>query len=250
MQSATTASGRARLPSRNRTAKTCLPLLARFVRALYKRWIRACFRISNRNNTAFKIPRNTMKTHAEPNPNRNTAAVLRSPKDRYDWPTVATESQKGQRHVGATKAGANYNPLITNRTGSASGRKRLLYPVRAPQLAPRSQMTLPQSAGNAFARRRRFPRHPGAASGQSDSMLHCYIGVPVASSHSSLATSHCIFNRQPRRLEIIASHTKQTPAHQINRQLSATSPHDLSANPPHRLRHGFLTGTQLHSEIG
>ncbi len=54
---------------------------------------------------------------------------------------------------------------------------------------------------------------------------------PPRSSHSpilsafcegSLITSHCIFNRQPKGLEIIVTRTKQTPATQINRQLSGT----------------------------
>jgi hypothetical protein len=38
----------------------------------------------------------------------------------------------------------------------------------------------------------------------------------------SLAASHCLFNRQPRRLEIAVTPTNETPATQINRQLSGT----------------------------
>ena len=38
----------------------------------------------------------------------------------------------------------------------------------------------------------------------------------------ALAASHCLFNRQPRRLEITVTHTNETAATQINRQLSGT----------------------------
>jgi hypothetical protein len=69
-------------------------------------------------------------------------------------------------------------------------------------------------------------------------------------SQCHLAKNHAKINRQPRRLEIILSHTKQTPAHQIHRQLSSISARGFSTTPPHRLRHEFLTGTRLHSEIG
>ena len=51
-------------------------------------------------------------------------------------------------------------------------------------------------------------------------MLHPRSAVTCHSAHD---TSHCKFNRQPRRLEFAISRTKQTPAPQINRQLSATS---------------------------
>lgn len=90
----------------------------------------------------------------------------------------------------------------------------------------------PQLIASAFACATVSNPPPGGAIRTIHSMLHCYIRVPVASSHSSLvyperrsrrATSHCIFNRQPRRLEIIVSHTKQRPARQNNRQVSATS---------------------------
>ncbi len=42
-------------------------------------------------------------------------------------------------------------------------------------------------------------------------MSHCYIHLKTAK-----------INRKPRRLEIVVSHTKQTPATQINRHLSCT----------------------------
>jgi hypothetical protein len=51
----------------------------------------------------------------------------------------------------------------------------------------------------------------------------CSIEAPASTPHSSRVTSHAKFNRQPRRLEFTLSHTKQTPAPQINRQQIATS---------------------------
>src|SRR5579863_3394364 len=52
----------------------------------------------------------------------------------------------------------------------------------------------------------------------------CYIEASASTRHSSLLTSHAKFNRKPRGLEFTLFHTKQTPAPQFNRQLSATSP--------------------------
>jgi hypothetical protein len=56
----------------------------------------------------------------------------------------------------------------------------------------------------------------------------CYISAPASTRHSSRVTSPAKFNRQPRRLEFTVSRTKQTPAPQFNRQLSATSPKSLN----------------------
>ena len=61
-----------------------------------------------------------------------------------------------------------------------------------------------------------------AATASYNSMLHCYKPASLFSSHSPLITSHCLFNRQPRRLETTVTLTKETPATQINRQLSGT----------------------------
>ncbi len=63
---------------------------------------------------------------------------------------------------------------------------------------------------------RAFPRRPAAPAVQCNWMSHCYI-------HISSITNHPKINRQPGRLETIVSHTKQTPATQINRQQIATS---------------------------
>jgi hypothetical protein len=142
-------------------------------------------RLSNRNNTSFKILANSMKTNANRISNRNKNASDRS-STRSAAPITAPKSSC-----------TNHGSQITN------------HEFRILRYTLLRQMS------------------------------QCYI-----------AKNHAKINRQPRRLEIILSHTKQTPAHQINRQLSATSPHGLSATPPHRLRHGFLTGTRLHSEIG
>lgn len=51
-------------------------------------------------------------------------------------------------------------------------------------------------------------------------MLHGYKSALLFSSHSSLTTRHCLFNRPPRRLEITVTHINETPATPINRQLS------------------------------
>ena len=63
------------------------------------------------------------------------------------------------------------------------------------------------------------------------SELQCYIPAPAVTCHSSLITRHRKFNRQPRRLESVVSHTKQTPAPQINRQQMRTLHPALSAGP-------------------
>ena len=82
----------------------------------------------------------------------------------------------------------------------------------------------------------RAPRHPAAPNPHVTSQLQCYIPAPAvtrlprarfAKGHSftqsafcegSLITRHCKSNRQPARLEIAISPTKQTPAPRFNRQ--------------------------------
>jgi len=54
------------------------------------------------------------------------------------------------------------------------------------------------------------------------STLHCYIRGLIVTTRQSPLTTHAEFNRQPRRLEIAVTHTNETPATQINRQLSGT----------------------------
>jgi hypothetical protein len=63
---------------------------------------------------------------------------------------------------------------------------------------------------------RAFPRRTAAPAAQCNRMSRCYI-------HVSRITNHPKTNRQPGRLESIVTHTKQTPATQINRQEIATS---------------------------
>lgn len=128
---------------RNRVVTTSTQMPTKFGAASSKRQTLTWYRVSNRNNTAFKIPGNFMKLNAGPNSNRNSIAVF------------------------------------------------------------------------------------------------CSLRPPQFSRHSSPATSHCIFNRRPARLEIIVTYTRQTPTHPINRQLSATSAHRLlpsnSASPAPRI---------------
>ena len=83
---------------------------------------------------------------------------------------------------------------------------------------------------------RTFPRRPAAPAAPCNSMSQCYI-------HVSSIANHPKFNRKPRRLESIVSRTKQTPATQINRQLSATScnTHRDASNHHNRLSAPALT---------
>src|SRR5579863_2389821 len=53
--------------------------------------------------------------------------------------------------------------------------------------------------------------------------------------------SHCLFNRQPRRLESTVTHTKEIPATQFNRQLSRTS---CSANHNSPIAHNAPSNRQ------
>jgi hypothetical protein len=66
-------------------------------------------------------------------------------------------------------------------------------------------------------------------------MLHCYIRDLIVATHQPPLTNHAEINRQLARLETVVTRTKQTPATQINRQLSGTlcsATHD-SATTPH-----------------
>ena len=82
------------------------------------------------------------------------------------------------------------------------------------------------------------PRTPAQASGtpavQSNSMLHCYIRGLIVTSHQSPLTHHAEINRQPGRLETVVTRTKQTPATQINREVSGavlSSDYDSQITP-------------------
>ncbi len=67
--------------------------------------------------------------------------------------------------------------------------------------------------------------------------LQCYIPAPTVTYRSSLVTSHCKINRQPRRLENAISHRKQTLGTSSNRHflhVSASHNHRIAAThrPP------------------
>jgi hypothetical protein len=113
--------------------------------------------------------------------------------------------------------------------GSALGPRRTLrvsppaiptHTAAAPPIARR--LTLAQQAATPMFAKSRTSARTTAATASYNSMLRCYKRVSPFSSHSSLTTSHCLFNRQPRRLESTVTHTKEIPATQINRQLSGT----------------------------
>jgi hypothetical protein len=123
------------------------------------------------------------------------------------------------------------------KTGAALGTRRTLrisppaIPTHsAPSSSTAPHLTLAHQAANPVFARSRARAITSAATAPYSSMLHCYKRVPPSpfSSHSfilsafcegSLTTRHCVFNRQPRRLESAATHTKQTTATPINRQL-------------------------------
>ena len=74
------------------------------------------------------------------------------------------------------------------------------------------------------------PAIPPPQKPHATSRLHCYkhrspsTNLPRRQAgHESPVTNHVFFNRQPARLEIAISPTKQTPAPQFNRQQFATS---------------------------
>jgi hypothetical protein len=76
----------------------------------------------------------------------------------------------------------------------------------------------------------------------------CYIEAPASTPHPSRVTSHSKFNRQPRRLEFTLSHTKQTPAPQINRQQITTSKITHSSTSSHHNQNAAQAPTR-HSSL-
>ncbi len=64
--------------------------------------------LPNRNNTPFKIPRNTLKINVEPNPNRNKNSVTPGYTDRK--PQIANQEILTPRGPGV----ANQNSQVTN----------------------------------------------------------------------------------------------------------------------------------------
>jgi hypothetical protein len=100
----------------------------------------------------------------------------------------------------------------------------------------------------------RAPRHPAAAKPHVTSQLQCYIPAPASSCRPSFnwparasrntTQHHSKFNRQPRRLEITLSHTKQTTPTRLNRQLFHTFP---STNRGTSNRHNSHPAPRLSS---
>jgi hypothetical protein len=79
-----------------------------------------------------------------------------------------------------------------------------------------------QPEASAFQGARRFAHRLNASDFKRNRQLQCYIGVRLLTPHHSRITAHAVFNRQPRRLEITVSHTKQTTETHVNRQLFDT----------------------------
>jgi hypothetical protein len=130
-------------------------------------------------------------------------------------PVMGQENQTSQRSVAKTAAA-----LGTRRAVRVSPPAIPTHPAPPPPTA-RLLTLAHQAAAPMFAKSRASARTP-AATASYNSMLHCYKPASLFTSHSSLVTSHGHFNRQARRLETTVTHTKETPATPINRQLSGT----------------------------
>jgi hypothetical protein len=139
--------------------------------------------IFNRNKTSFKIPANPMKTNAEPMSNRNKDCAL-----------------------------PRREPLFTNLPRRQAG-----HQSRTTDHYSRTPLFAPRSDSRDTRRHSRITRFP-AFRHQSQ----CYKHRSLCADHKSPLTNRAFFNRQPVRLEITVSHTKQRPATRFNRQLFTT----------------------------
>ncbi len=122
--------------------------------------------------------------------------------------TTRQANQRSRRSVAKTGPRPTAGPGCTSRSA--------LSPSTAHQLQLAHRTAMPAVTKS------RSSARTSAASASYNSMLHCYKPASLFSSHSSLITGHCFFNRQLCRLEITVTQTKQTPATPINRQLSST----------------------------
>ncbi len=127
---------------------------------------------------------------------------------------AAVTPTTGQAHEAPRRSVAKTSPHPTARPVCSS--RSAVLPSIAHKRRPAHQAATP-----VFTKSRARALNSAATTPYS-SMLHCYKPAWLFSSHSSLITRHCLFNRQPCRLEITVTHTKETPATQINRQLSGT----------------------------
>ncbi len=127
---------------------------------------------------------------------------------------AAVASTARQANQGFRRSVAKTRPRLTARPGCTS--RSLLFPSTAHkrQFAHRTAMPI-------FTKSRARAR-TSAATARYSSMLHCYIPSLIVTTHQAPLTNPAEINRQPRRLGITVTHTKQTPATQINRQLSGT----------------------------
>ena len=142
--------------------------------------------ISNRNTTSFKIPANPMKINPKPNSNRNKNT---------------TSPRRESPFTNLPRRQAGHHSQITNHDSQTAG--------SASRSASRD--------ANQDSRITRFPTCRRQSQGhkrRSPSTNH----QPASPAGGPPLTNHVIFNRQPARLEIVVSHTKQRPATQFNRQ--------------------------------
>ena len=131
--------------------------------------------------------------------------------------TTGQANQAPRRSVAKTGAA-----LSIGRAISTSPRT---IPTRSdPRPSTARHRTLAQQATSpVFARSRTPAQGFEVPSAQFNSMLHCYIRSLIVTTRQSPLHNHAKINRQPPRLEATVTLTKQTPATQINRQLSGTS---------------------------
>jgi hypothetical protein len=130
-------------------------------------------------------------------------------------PVMGQENQTSQRSVAKTAAA-----LGTRRAVRVSPPTIPTHPAPPPPTA--RHLTLARQAATPVLSKSHARALTSAATAPSSSMLHCYNRDSLFTNHSSRITSHCLFNRQARRLETTVTHTKETPATPINRQLSGT----------------------------
>ncbi len=151
-------------------------------------------RISNRNNTSFKIRRNSLKINPEPNSNRNTIAIRQA-------------------------TSTNLVPQITNQQSSPDSRRQIAnHPPRRPQTQRRGRTPAANHAPRTSFRRE----------------LQCYIRLlPVTNlparhaGHQSQITNHALSNRHTSRLESAVTSSKQTTGTHSNRQFLTDSARNI-----------------------
>jgi hypothetical protein len=96
----------------------------------------------------------------------------------------------------------------------------------------------------------RAAHRPAAPKAQVKRELQCYITAVIGNGPGSPRSTHNKINRQPGRLESSVSHTKRTPASQINRQhLRAWHPAFFAGPATSRITNRALRSTSQDSQV-